>query len=61
MTKPVGAGVSELWINYGPRYRVYYLQKGTNLIILLTGGDKSSQATDIEEALLLAHNLKDEV
>lgn len=58
--KPVGAGVSELRINYGAGYRVYYLQKRTNLIILLAGGDNSSQAKDIEEALLSADNLKDE-
>jgi putative addiction module killer protein len=58
--KPVGADVSELRINYGPGYRVYYLKKGTKLIILLAGGDKSSQSMDIDEALLLADNLTEE-
>jgi putative addiction module killer protein len=58
--RPVGSDVSELRINYGPGYRVYYLQRGTTLIILLAGGDKSSQVKDIGEALLLAANLAEE-
>jgi putative addiction module killer protein len=57
---PVGAGVSKLRINDGSGYRVYYLQKGTTLIILLATGDQSSKADDIEEALRSADNLKDE-
>ena len=55
--KPVGEGVSELRINYGPGYRVYYKQRGRELIILLAGGDKRTQAKDIKTALRLARNL----
>jgi len=58
--KPVGASVSELRINYGPGYSVYYLKKGTELNNLLAGGDKSSQAKDINEAHLLVDNLTGE-
>ena len=52
--KPVGLGVSELRLTYGPGYRVYYLQEGDLLILLLCGGDKSSQRKDIEKAHELA-------
>jgi putative addiction module killer protein len=52
--RPVGEGVSELRIVYGPGYRVYYVQRGKVLIILLCGGDKSSQDKDIKLALKLA-------
>jgi len=55
--KPVGEGVSELRIDYGPGYRVYYTMRGRRLIILLSGGDKRTQAADIKTALRLAHNL----
>ena len=54
--KPVGEGVSELRINYGPGYRVYYKQQGNTLIILLAGGSKQNQSKDIKTALRLARN-----
>jgi len=55
--RPVGQGVSELRIDYGPGYRVYYKQHGQALLFLLAGGDKRTQAKDIEAALRLAQNL----
>lgn len=55
--KPVGSGVSEMRINYGPEYRVYYKQQGEKVVILLAGGDKHTQAKDIKTALSLAQNL----
>jgi len=55
--KPVGEGISEMRIDYGPGYRVYFTKRGSELIILLAGGDKSSQSADIKVALRLAHNL----
>ncbi len=55
--KPVGEGVSEMRIDFGPGYRVYYKKHGREVVILLAGGDKRSQASDIKTALRLARNL----
>lgn len=55
--RPIGEGVSELRIDYGPGYRVYFVRRGQALVILLAGGDKGSQDTDIRKALALARNL----
>jgi putative addiction module killer protein len=55
--KPVGEGVSELRIDYGPGYRVYFKKMGQKVIILLAGGDKKSQSKDIKTALRLSRNL----
>ncbi|HBP89307.1 MAG TPA: type II toxin-antitoxin system RelE/ParE family toxin [Nitrospirales bacterium] len=55
--KPVGEGVSELRIDYGPGYRVYFTKRGSKLVILLAGGDKRTQVPDIKIALRLARNL----
>jgi putative addiction module killer protein len=55
--KSVGEGVSELRIDYGPGYRVYYKKQGQKVVILLVGGDKSTQAKNIKTALRLSQNL----
>lgn len=55
--KSVGEGISEMRIDYGPGYRVYYKEQGRKVIILLAGGDEKSQAKDIKTALGLARNL----
>lgn len=57
--EPVGGGVSEMRIHYGPGYRVYWVQRGQEMFILLAGGDKSTQAKDIKAALQLARKLKE--
>jgi putative addiction module killer protein len=56
--EPIGEGVSELRIDYGPGYRVYFKRSGRDSVILLMGGDKSSQARDIAAALRLARDLE---
>jgi putative addiction module killer protein len=55
--KPIGEGCSEMRINYGPGYRVYYKDTGKELIILLCGGDKSTQQADIKKAKELAKEM----
>ncbi len=55
--KPVGSGISEMRIDYGPGYRVYFIERGTALVILLAGGDKRTQDRDIATARDLARNL----
>ncbi len=51
---PVGEGISELRIHYGPGYRIYFHRRGKTIVVLLCGGDKSTQAKDIKKAKLLA-------
>lgn len=58
-TKPVGDGVFEMRENFGPGWRFYYIQRGAVLIVMLGGGDKSTQAADITEAKRLAETLGD--
>ncbi len=57
--QPVGEGVTELRINYGPGYRMYYKKRGRELVILLASGDKSTQARDIKTALRLAREIQE--
>jgi len=56
--RPVGEGVSELRIDYGPGYRIYFVQRGSTVVILLAGGDKRTQDQDIQTALNLARSLQ---
>ena len=55
--RPIGEGVSELRIDYGPGYRVYFNKRDRRIVVLLAGGDKRTQSRDIETALRLARNL----
>ncbi len=55
--KPVGQGVSEMRIDYGPGYRLYFVQRGKTVVILLCGGDKRTQARDIARAIELAQKV----
>lgn len=56
--KPIGEGVSELRIDYGPGYRIYYVRKGKAVVVLLAGGDKRTQQKDIETAKALAKEVE---
>ena len=55
--RPVGEGVSEMRIDYGPGYRVYFKRQDRTVVVLLAGGDKRTQSDDIDTALRLARNL----
>ena len=57
--KPVGQGISELRIDYGPGYRVYFQRRGDAIVVLLCGGDKSTQSKDIKTAKRLAEEWRD--
>ena len=57
--KPVGHGISELRIHHGPGYRIYYLTRGPIVVVLLCGGDKNSQTSDIEQAKAIAKHWKE--
>ena len=57
--QPVGAGVSELRLDFGPGYRVYFMRRGDLHIVLLAGGDKRNQDADIKRAIRIAHEWKE--
>jgi putative addiction module killer protein len=54
--EPVGNGISEMRVHYGPGYRVYFLKRGRSVVVLLCGGDKSTQRADIRKAKLIAED-----
>jgi putative addiction module killer protein len=56
--KPIGSGIGEMRIDYGPGYRLYFVRRGEMLVVLLCGGDKASQRKDIDRAIKLAEGLK---
>jgi putative addiction module killer protein len=56
--KPVGEGVSELRIDYGPGYRLYFTRRGKAVVLLLCGGDKTTQASDIKRAIAMAKEIE---
>jgi putative addiction module killer protein len=58
-TRTVGEGVFEMREHFGPGWRMYYIQRGTTLIVMLGGGDKSTQSADIAKAIKLAATLED--
>jgi putative addiction module killer protein len=57
--EPIGSGVSELRIDYGPGYRVYFVQRGSTVAVLLCGGDKRTQKRDIKDAISMAKSWKE--
>ena len=59
-TKPLGAGISEMRVDFGPGYRIYYTRRGEIVYLLLVGGDKSTQAKDIQRAKTILKNLPKE-
>jgi len=57
--KPVGSGISEMRIDYGPGYRVYFFQRGSTIVVILCGGDKRTQAADIKRAIRIVEDWKE--
>lgn len=57
--KPTGSGISEMRIDYGPGYRVYFIQRGSTVVVILCGGDKRTRAADIKRAIKIAADWKE--